>query len=299
VFALGLAVTAAAAAAWRIEGVGGTRFTYGQLRALEAAGTPRGSRAVVLDYRAAMRPGLALERLRLGSEHSAGTPADVWLSLPFLPAGRYRLWVDLSAAAASEVSLFAGRSDGPLESWTIASEGAGALSREFALPVGLAGVRVRGDAGARRAVREVWIQPVVAGARPGPAVARRAASARRYGRSAVYAIASAYLEPGGLWTAGGRTAELVVQVAPGERFAAFTMRNGPRATPVVARAGTFHLEAELAPGEERELTIPVSPEGSALVTVRTGRGFRPAEVDSSSADMRLLGVRLEPIPQKR
>jgi len=299
VCALGLAVTAAAAAAWRIEGVGGTRFTYGQLRALEAAGTPRGSHAVVLDYRAAMRPGLALERLRLGSEPAAGAPADIWLALPFLPAGRYRLWVDLSTAAASEVSLLAGRSDGPLESWAIASDGAGALSWEFALPVGLAGVRVRGDAGARGAVREVWIQPIVAGARPGPAAARRAASARRYGGVAVYAIANAYLEPGGLWTAGGRTTEIVVQAAPGERFAAFTMRNGPGATPVVARTGTFLLEAELAPGEERELAIPVSPDGSALVTFRTGRGFRPAEVDSSSADMRLLGVRLEPLSQKR
>jgi hypothetical protein len=299
VCALGLAVMASAAAAWRIEGVGGTRFTYGQLRALEAAGRPRGAHGVVLDSRAAMRPGLALERLRLGSEHAAGTPGDVWLSLPYLPAGRYRLWADLSGAAASEVSLVAGRSDGPLDSWTIASDGAGALSREFALPVGLAGVRVRGDAGARSAVREVWIQPIFAEAGPGLAIARRAASARRYGGVVVYAIGSAYLEPEGLWTAGGRTAELVVQVAPGERFAAFTMRNGPRATPVLAKAGAFSLEAELAPGEERELAIPVSPDGSALVTVRTGRGFRPAEVDSSSADMRLLGVRLEPLSQKR
>jgi hypothetical protein len=29
------------------------------------------------------------------------------------------------------------------------------------------------------------------------------------------------------------------------------------------------------------------------VTIRTGRGFRPAEADPSSADRRLLGVRLE------
>jgi hypothetical protein len=110
----------------------------------------------------------------------------------------------------------------------------------------------------------------------------------------VYAVAGAYLEPGGLWTAGGRAAELVVQVDPGERAATFTMRGGPLATPVGLRAGPFSLDAELAPGEERELSIPVGPEGSVLVTIRAGRGFRPSETDPSSADRRLLGVRLEP-----
>jgi hypothetical protein len=127
-----------------------------------------------------------------------------------------------------------------------------------------------------------------------PVTTRRAAAAMRYGRLVVYALAGAYLEPGGLWTAGGRTAELVVQAEPGERIAAFTMRAGPESTPVVVRAGGFSVEANLAAGEERDLAIPVSPEGSVLLTVQAGRGFRPSETDPSSADRRLLGLRLEP-----
>jgi hypothetical protein len=111
---------------------------------------------------------------------------------------------------------------------------------------------------------------------------------------AVFAIDYVYLEPGGMWTAGRRTAELVVQVDPGRDRAVFAMRGGPEATPVRITAGTFSLEAELAPGEERELAIPVTPAGAALVTIRADRGFRPAEVDRSSTDTRLLGVRLEP-----
>jgi len=296
--AIGIAVTTGAAGTWRIEGASGRRVTFGQLRALEAAGTHRGTRGLLLDARTIAPPAAALGRLRVGSEPAAGSPADIWLSLPFLPAGQYRLWVDLSAPASFEAALLGGRSEGPFESWTIASDGAGALSRDVVLPVGLSGVRLRGEAGARSAVRGIWLQPAPGEGQPGPVAGRRAASAWRYGALAVYALAGAYLEPGGLWTAGGRTAELVVRMPPGER-AAFTMRAGPVATPVRVRAGAFTLDAELAPGEERVLAIPTSREGSALVTIQAGRGFRPAEADPSNADMRLLGVRLEPLAQNR
>ena len=292
--ALGAAVTIGAAGTWRIEGASGTRVTVGQLRTLEAAGTSRGARGALPDSGSFAPPGLALERLRIGPETAAGAPADVWLSLPFLPAGRYRLWADFSAPASFELALLGGRSDGPFDSWAVARDGAGALSRDVVLPVGLSGVRARGDAAARSALRGIWLQPVLVDESPAAGAGLRAASARRYGRMTVYAIAGAYLEPGGLWTAGGRTAELVVQVDPGQEFGAFSMRAGPATTPVRVRAGAFSLDADLAPGEERLLAIPVSPDGSAFVSIRTSRGFRPSEADSSSADTRLLGVRLEP-----
>jgi hypothetical protein len=297
--AVGLAVTVAAEVAWRIEGVSGVRVTQGQLRTLEAAATPRGVRGVVLESRLAAPSGLVLERLRLASEPVGVTPPDAWLSLPFLPAGRYRLWADLSSAASFEMGLVSGRSDGPFQSWAIAAESAGALSRDVLLPVRVAAVRARGDAGARSAVRAVWLQPAFGSGGSEFVAGRRAGSARAYGRVTVYAIGGAYLEPGGLWTAGGRTADFVVQVAAGEGAALFTMRAGPVATPVQVRAGTFSLDAELAPGEERELAVPVSQEGSAEVTIRTLRGFRPSEADPASTDMRQLGVRLEAPAQNR
>ena len=103
--AIGAAVTVGAAGTWRIEGASGTRVAAGQLRTLEAAGTPRGSRGVMLESRSIVPLGLSLERLRLGSEPGTGIPGDDWLSLPFLPAGRYRLWADLSSAGAVELAL--------------------------------------------------------------------------------------------------------------------------------------------------------------------------------------------------
>jgi hypothetical protein len=110
----------------------------------------------------------------------------------------------------------------------------------------------------------------------------------------VYAVERAYLEPDGLWTAGGQNAEIVVQREAGEQAADFAMRAGPVATTARIRAGTFALVADLGPGEERALSIPLSPDGTAAVTIAASRGFRPSEADPSSTDRRLLGVRLEP-----
>jgi hypothetical protein len=292
-WALAGAVMAGAWGGWWIEAASGTRVTFGQLRALEAAATALGARGVVLESAAVMPAAAALERLHMSGEPAAGAAAGDWLSLPYLPPGRYRLWAELSAAGAAEVSLLAGRSDGPFEAWTVAADGAGALSRDIVLPVALAGVRARVGDSARSAVRGLWIQPVLGEWARGPASGRRAASARRYGPVAVYAVRGAYLEPEGLWTAGGQAAEFVVQAVPGERLAAFTMRAGPVATPVSVRTGAFSLDAELAPGEERMLEIPLSPEGASVVMIDAGRGFRPSEIDPTSGDRRLLGVRLE------
>ena len=291
--AISAAVTAGAVGTWWIEGAGGTRVTFGQLRALDAAAVPRVGRAVVLESRSLVPVAQALERVRLAPEQGSGGPAEAWPELPYLPAGRYRMWADLSSAGAAEVSLLAGRSDGPFESWRITSEGAGAVSRDFVLPVGVSRLRPRGDAGAQAVVRRIWLQPAWGDWRPGEAARRRAASARRYGPVAVYAVRGAYLEPEGLWTAGGRTAELVVQVAHGERSATFAMRAGPVAVPVRVRGSQFTLETDLAPGEERELAVPVPSNGSAFVTIETGRSFRPSDTDPRSTDRRLLGVRLE------
>ena len=84
-----------------------------------------------------------------------------------------------------------------------------------------------------------------------------------------------------------------MQVPPGNRFAAFTMRAGPVATPVEVRAGSFTLRTELAPGAEQMLEIPTSSDGASYVTIDALRSFRPSETDPSSGDRRLLGVRLE------
>jgi len=289
---LGAAAAAAAAVNWRIEGVSGMRPMFGQLRALDAAAAYGAARAVLPEARTSVPVAEALGRMRIEAG-PGGDGGDRSPALPYLPAGRYRLWADLPRPGAFEVALFGGRADGPFESCRFASETAGAVSCLIDLPTGVALVRARSDAYASGALRALWLQPAWNGWSPGPAVAMRATSALRYGQFVVFAISGAYLEPGGLWTAGAREAELVVRAPASERQALFIMRAGPVATPVRVRSGTFELRAELSAGEERELAIPVGPDGSAFVTIESGLGFRPSEAEPGSADTRLLGVRLD------
>jgi hypothetical protein len=248
---------------------------------------------VLLDAWTSVPVAEALGRMIIGAGPGSDGGVERPPALPYLPAGRYRLWADLPRPGAFEVALIGGRADGPFESCRFASETAGAVSCLVDLPAGVTLVRARSDAYAGGALRALWLQPSWNGWSPGPAAALRAASALRYGPLVVYAISGAYLEPGGLWTAGAREAELVVQAPASDRPARFIMRAGPVATPVRVRSGTFELRADLAAGEERELAIPVGPDGSAFVMIASGRGFRPSETEPGSTDTRLLGVRLD------
>jgi hypothetical protein len=291
--ALGAAASAAAAISWRIEGASGVRPAYGQLRLLEAAGTAQASRAVLLEPRSFVPVPDALGRMRIGAAPDGDAESGRWRLLPYLPAGRYRLWADLARPAELEVGLVASRSDGPFLSWRVAAVNAGAVSQVFDLPVGVSAVLPHVNADAKSAVSGMWLQPDWEGWRPGPAAGRRAASARRYGEVVVYAIAGAWLEPDGLWTAGGRISELVVQAPAGETQARFILRAGPVATPIYVAAGDFELKSVLAPSEVRELELPLSANGSARVLIHAVQGFRPSETEPGSADRRLLGVRLD------
>jgi hypothetical protein len=263
---------------------------------LDAAAAHGAARAVLLDARTSVPVAEALERMRVEAGPGGEGASESVPALPYLPAGRYRLWADLARPGEYEVALVGGRADGPFESCRFASETAGAVSCLVELPTGVSVVRPRVDAPAGSALRALWLQPAWNGWSPGPAAAMRAASAIRYGPIVVYAISGAYLEPGGLWTAGEREAELVVQGPAGERQALFIMRAGPAATAVRVMSGAFELQVDLSAGEERDLAIPVGPDGSASVRIETARGFRPSEAEPGSADARLLGVRLD---QKR
>jgi hypothetical protein len=292
--ALGLAVSVSLASAWRMEGASGLAATTGQVRALHAAQGGLAAHGVTFDPLALTSTGGAITRLRIGHDPAASAPRGAWLRVPGLPAGRYRLWIDAAAGAPPfDVTLVAGRSDGPLESWRIEGGAPGATAREFALPVSVPTIGVEGAGAVRESVRGIWIQPedqLV----PMPFGRLRAASARRLGGVAVFAVRNVFLEPGGLWTAGGQTAEMVLLGEAGADRASFTMRGGPVATSVGIDTGASAVETTLSPGEVRELAIPIRGDEPVRVRIRTGQGFRPASTDPSSKDVRLLGVRLEP-----
>jgi hypothetical protein len=121
------------------------------------------------------------------------------------------------------------------------------------------------------------------------------AGRRARGAAAIFALGNAaYLEPGGLWTTAGSTAEMLVTPGPDQDGFGFVLRAGAVATPVEITSGAFSVRLPLAAGESRDLVIPSRPGEPALVRVRAEHGFRPVSVDPSSTDMRMLGVRIEP-----
>ena len=294
--AMSLAITVSLGIAWRLEGASGVVAMAGQLRSLEAAGHGGAANGVVFDPFTITSPERALERVRIGLEAVSGAPPWAWLWVPRLPAGHYRLWIDTRTAGASfDAAVLVGRSDGPLDEWRLENLAPGAISRGVALPVDVDAMAVRGTGNARSMVRALWLQPVGSAGRAPRLSNQRANAARRYGRAAIFALATAmYLEPGGLWTAAGRTAEMVVSGGADQDGFGFVLRAGAVATPVEITSGAFSVQLSLAAGESRNLVIPLRPGEPALVRVRAEHGFRPASVDPSSTDMRMLGVRIEP-----
>jgi hypothetical protein len=268
----------------------------GQIRSLEGVGHGGAASGVVFEPFTITSPERALDRVRIGLEPVSGAPPRAWLWVPRLPAGRYRLWIDTRTAGASfDAAVLVGRSDGPLDEWRFENMAPGAVSREVALPVDVHAMAVRGPDNARSMVRAIWLQPVGNAGRAPRLSEQRAIAARRYGRAAIFALGNAvYLESGGLWTAAGRTAEMAVTAGPDQDGVEFVLRAGAVATPVEITSGAFSIRLTLAAGESRDLVIPLRPGEPALVRVRAERGFRPASVDPSSTDMRMLGVRLEP-----
>ena len=97
-------------------------------------------------------------------------------------------------------------------------------------------------------------------------------------------------ETQGFWVAGGERAGFIVDARPRPTLT-IHLRNGAVANSVVVEAAGTRRTFTLAPGEERDEPVPLSPEMAADVAVTSASGFRPS--DQGSADRRYLGVWVE------
>ena len=104
----------------------------------------------------------------------------------------------------------------------------------------------------------------------------------------------AYPEGGVFWTRGTETTRLVL-VPDGATELHLILLVGPRGGHVTLAVGAENLTADLAANETREIALPLTP---GLVTVpmsvRSSTDFRPADVDHTSDDQRLLGCQVRP-----
>jgi hypothetical protein len=213
--------------------------------------------------------------------------------LPAVPAGRYRVslegggidgWVMLGIGQ-DQFSLVSERVKWP------------AAPIDIDFPVNVRALIVRGDEDARRAVRRVLVEPlalVPVAARVTDGFARRAV---KYGSTAVFFLDDrSFAEPEGFWIGGSRQSSFVVQADQPGRAVVVRVRNAPVENRLALTAGDWREELTLAPGEERDIQIPVAPgQRAAAVTATTTSGFRPSEASPESRDDRFLGVWIRPM----
>jgi hypothetical protein len=298
---LGAATAAAYAAAamfgltivWTFAGADGRNTTPGQLDLLRRLGTERhvltfslpGFRRLAA---ADVPPLLRLEPRPSTAPGGAGPNDRPLYQVASVPAGRYRLR-PRGAGAAGWLMIGIGRDQFSLRSGPVAAPPE-PIDLDF--PVDVRAIVVRGDEQARRTIRALTIEPisiVPAAARLADDYARRAV---RYGNTTVFFLDErSFPEPDAFWVGGERSASAVVQPDGARPTVALLLRNAPVENRVVIQSGTWREEMALDPGDERRLQLPIDAQrGAALFTISAAAGFRPADVDPTSRDVRFLGV---------
>ena len=123
---------------------------------------------------------------------------------------------------------------------------------------------------------------------------REAKSGARYGPVVVFLMGGdVWMEPAGIWIAGGSNAEFAI--APDRRSPIHvSLRNGSAGNTVTLESAAWRERFVLAPDEVREVQIPTDGRSQATpLRVASTNGFRPVDVDPKSADERFLGVWIE------
>jgi hypothetical protein len=248
----------------------------------------------------AYRPFQRLERgtlprqivLSRGLSESRPEPAVVGR----VPPGTYEVNGVTVGAPSGRVRIRTDRVSGPLVDWDAAEFGP-SWTRQVTLPLAVASLQVEADAVARRAVRDVSVRAVSVAARRDRLEGREARRAARYGPALVFLLnGDAWMEPTGAWIAGGSSAEFAV-AAEGPSPLQIFVRNGPVENDVTLESPGWRESLQLKPGEERFVrTTPDNrPDNPRLLPLKlsTSNGFRPADFDPKTEDIRILGVWIE------
>lgn len=229
---------------------------------------------------------------RFVTNGGAGRNDRPLLTLPAVPAGRYRIRARTSGQGGW-LMIGIGQDQFALKTVTIASPPA---PIEIDFPVDVRALIVRGDDDARRVVRELVVEPVSVVPAKDRLTAGFARQAVRIGSSSVYFLDDrSFPEPEAFWAGGAQSTSVVFDPDDARPALELLVRNAPVANTVTIQQGNWREVLQLAPGEERQVRVPMNAQrGAALVTIDTSAGFRPSEIETNSRDHRFLGVWIKP-----
>jgi len=284
-FTVAAATMIAATGAWATDGVSGLRPDASQLDLLSRVHPSL--RPHTVDLRHLRHIGI-LDGMAI-SNSGDRQPGDANLLLVpgIVPAGRYRLQAESSAAPAGHAQLVIGRNARPIKSWDAA---AGEMT--FQLPVNVGSLIVRGDEPALHSVQRLVLRPVQLvppAARPTNDYAREV---EPYDAGLVYFFdAGAFVEQAGFWVRGGAAARIAAAPS-GEGPVHLFIRNAAAPNRVTVRSKAGSQVFDLQPREERAVAVE-GVAGVALLDISSEGGFHPSDVDRGSTDTRYLGVWVE------
>jgi hypothetical protein len=281
---------------WALKGIDGLAPARAQLDVLRRQARDPHVRAVQLTPPRRLDSSQLFGLLRLESAPlpggGRGRSAQPLVSLPGIPAGRYRITVR-TRGPGGWLIVGVGQDQFALRSEPLAHP---PVPVEIDVPVDLRALVIRGDEDARRTVRTVVVEPLAllpVDARVTDRVARRAVAYQ--GASVFFFDDACFPEPEAFWVGGSRQATFAVQPSGPSRSVTLFVRNAPVENQVTFESGQWREDLTLAPGEERPVTIPLAPgRAAAIVTATTRSGFRPSQTIPDSRDDRYLGVWVRP-----
>jgi hypothetical protein len=220
-------------------------------------------------------------------------PRAASASTVHLPAGMYDVTGTTAGVSTGRLRLRIDRVSPPIADWDVASLGTD-WKKQVSLPVAVAALEIDADAAARRAVRDASIRAASLVEPPYGLADREAKSGARYGHVVVFLLSGdAWMEPAGIWIAGGSNAEFAI--APDRQSPIhLSLRNGSAHNNVTLESATWRERLRLGPDEARMVQIPTDGRSQATpLRVAATHGFRPVDVDPKSEDERFLGVWIE------
>ncbi len=211
-----------------------------------------------------------------------------------VPAGDYDLLVS-GAEPAGDITMILGRNDSPVERWSLDGPVPGQVAGRLRLPVDVDALTIRGTGQMDPAAIGLRLRATsLAG--PLNADGRRAVRAARYGHARVFAFDErAYLEPTGFWTRADGVATLVIDSDGPDQESGRPMivTAGAVATSIEFSAGEWSTRLTLAAGQQETVRLPPPAARGWALTIRSGPGFRPSQLDPASDDVRQLAVWVE------
>ncbi len=182
-------------------------------------------------------------------------PRAASASTVHLPAGIYEVTGTTAGGATGRLRLRTDRVSPPIADWDVASFGTH-WKRQVALPVAVAALEIDADAAARRTVRDGSIRAASLVEPPRSLEGREAKSGARYGPVVVYLMSGdVWMEPAGIWIAGGSNAEFAIAPDRQSPIHLF-LRNGSADNTVTLESAAWRDSLMLGPDEERVVQIP-------------------------------------------